>query len=284
MLKHLPKLLSIASLVIACAGPIESRAENITRETQISYSFGVVPQYEQRKLFAVWRPILDELEKRTGFIFTLTGSPRIPSFEKDFVAGVYDFAYMNPYHVVQAQGENTYVPLLRDGGRVLQGIVVAPKNSPIRSVKELHQQEVVFPSANALGASMLIRRELKERYGIEVIPKYVQTHSSVYLLVAKGLAISGGGVVSTLLTEKAEIQDHLRIIYHTQPLPPHPITAHNRVPVAHQQRVVDAFMALAQTVRGKYLLGQIPIDLLVPTQLQDYKSLSVLNFDGYGEQ
>ena len=36
-----------------------------------SYLFGVVPQFEQRKLYAIWDPIIKELEKRTGLDFTL---------------------------------------------------------------------------------------------------------------------------------------------------------------------------------------------------------------------
>ncbi|MDA8084180.1 MAG: hypothetical protein M0024_11035 [Nitrospiraceae bacterium] len=30
------------------------------------YDFAVVPQFEQRKLFAIWKPVVDELQKRTG--------------------------------------------------------------------------------------------------------------------------------------------------------------------------------------------------------------------------
>ena len=47
------------------------------------YEFGVVPQFEQRKLFRIWRPVLDELERRTGLAFHLVGSQKIPVFEKN---------------------------------------------------------------------------------------------------------------------------------------------------------------------------------------------------------
>ena len=49
-----------------------------------SYSFGVVPQYDQRQMFATWKPILSELEKRTGFSFKLVFAPTIPAFECHF--------------------------------------------------------------------------------------------------------------------------------------------------------------------------------------------------------
>jgi len=31
-----------------------------------SFTLGVVPQFEQRKVFSIWKPIADELSRRTG--------------------------------------------------------------------------------------------------------------------------------------------------------------------------------------------------------------------------
>ena len=49
----------VLTLIMLCAGP--ALAE------QAFYRFGVVPQFEPRKLVAIWLPIIAELEKRTGF-------------------------------------------------------------------------------------------------------------------------------------------------------------------------------------------------------------------------
>ena len=53
---------------------------------------GVVPQFEQRKLFAIWNPIIGALEEKTGCSFDLVGSDNIAAFEKAFLAGTYDIA------------------------------------------------------------------------------------------------------------------------------------------------------------------------------------------------
>ncbi len=66
------------------------------------YIFGVVPQFEARKLAGIWLPILRELEKRTGLRFRMAGSQEIPDFERAFMAEKFDFAYMNPYHAMLA--------------------------------------------------------------------------------------------------------------------------------------------------------------------------------------
>lgn len=108
-------------IVFAFSAPLAWSADGVV------YRFGVVPQYEQRKLFRIWRPILDELEKRTGFTFKLVGSPKIPVFERKVEEGDYDFAYMNPYHLILAQERQGYLPLVRDGGVCSRVFWLLPK-------------------------------------------------------------------------------------------------------------------------------------------------------------
>ncbi len=251
-----------------------------SEETAV-YSFGVVPQYEYRKTFRIWRPILDELQQRTGFTFRLVGDPKTPIFEDKYLQGVYDFAFMNPYHILMAHDTQGYLPLVKDGGRMLTGVLVVPKDSPIQNVQELDGKLVAFPSANALGASLLMRAELSRLHGVEVVPKYVQTHSSVYLHVALGKTAAGGGVVSTLNSQEPEIRQKLRILYKTRPVTPHPISAHPRVPVAHRKRVLQAILDMANTPKGAALLAQIPMRKPVAASIEDYSMMYSWGLDKF---
>lgn len=63
------------------------------------FTFGVVPQFEQRKLYAAWKPIIEELETRTGLAFKLVTTLKIPDFEREYMNGGFDFVYMNPYYL-----------------------------------------------------------------------------------------------------------------------------------------------------------------------------------------
>ena len=176
------------------------------------YTLGIVPQYDQRQLFEIWKPLLDELQRRTGLSFRLVSAPKIPVFEKEFLAGGYDFAYMNPYHLLKAQKAQGYAPIIRDRA-ALRGILVVRKDSPIQKLPELNGKVVAFPSPNALGASLLLRADLSRLHRVSVVPLYVKTHSSVYLHVVKGLAEAGGGVQKTLEEQEQPIQDRLRTLY-----------------------------------------------------------------------
>jgi phosphonate transport system substrate-binding protein len=251
----------------------------VAADSERVYTFGVVPQFEQRKLFRTWRPILDELQKRTGLKFRLVGTPKIPAFEKQFLSGDFDFAYMNPYHVLLAYDSQGYLPLVRDGGRTLKGMIVVPKDSLITSPAELEGKEMAFPSPNALGASLLIRADLLKRFKVNVNPRYVQTHSSVYLHVANHLVAAGGGVHSTLNSQAPAIRDAVRVIYTTTDIPPHPIAAHPRVPAAQRTSVQQALLDLAATPEGASMLAGVPVLRMVATSIEDYKIVETLGLE-----
>lgn len=245
------------------------------------YQFGVVPQFEPRQLAAIWVPILDELERRTGLRFVLAGAPRIPEFEGDFQRGRFDFAYMNPYHSLLAGDSQGYLPLVRDGGRSLSGILVVPKASPITSVAELAGERIAFPAPNALGASLLMRAELKEIHGIDVAAHYVKTHSSVYTNVLLGRAAAGGGVMGTLKRQKARVRDGLRVLYTTREMPPHPVTAHPRVPAEHREAVRRALLEMGAEAKGAALLAKVPIKRAVAASVEDYQPLRAWGLEHY---
>nr|NIQ11948.1 phosphate/phosphite/phosphonate ABC transporter substrate-binding protein [Gammaproteobacteria bacterium] len=139
-----------------------------------------------------------------------------------------------------------------------------------------------FPSANALGASLLMRAELMREHGIDVIPEYVKTHSSVYLHVAQNLMVAGGGVASTLQQQKADVRDSLRILYHTRKVNPHPFVAHPRVPESHVRRVKEALLAMGEDDKGRELLARIPMQSITEASLSNYEPIQKLGLEEFG--
>ena len=157
------------------------------------FTFAVVPQFEQRKLFAIWKPIVDELSQRTSLHLKLVATLTVPQFEQELSKGTFDFVYANPYHILRESSRQGYIPLVRDEVP-LRGILVVAKSSPFRDVKELDGKTLAIPSPNALGASLLIRADLENIYHVKMKSLNAKTHSSVYLNVATGAADAGGGV------------------------------------------------------------------------------------------
>ena len=241
----------------------------------------VVPQFRAEEIHRVWAPLLERLGKETGLTFVLSVSPSIPAFEEGMLAGRPDFAYMNPYHQVMGMRAQAYVPLLRDS-KPLNGILVVRKDDPIKSVKELDGRQVAFPAPNAFGASLWIRALLEKREGIKINPIYVKTHSNAYRHAATGLSAAAGGIESTLGEEPAEMQSALRVLLETPGVPPHPLSAHPRVPAATQRAVSDALLRMAADPTLKALFGDIPWTSVVRADYaRDYKPLEKFGLDDY---
>lgn len=248
-----------------------------TLAEQKVYTVGIVPQFEAKKLRRIWRPILKQLEQKTGFNFKLRGAPTIPAFEKEFLSGEFDFSYMNPFHLLIANETQGYIPMVRDHNKKLQGVLVVRKDSGIKSVKDLNNKKLAFPSPNALGASLQMRAELHDKFNINITPVYVKTHDSVYLNIYLKQVAAGGGVGKTFHKQAERLRDTLKIIHKTTPVAPHPIAAHPRVPEEDRKKVLNALLEMANTDKGKKLFAQIPIKQLGKARMEDYEPLKGMN-------
>lgn len=273
--------ISMALLVLAGSAALHVRAAEAPRNY---YSIGIVPQFSQRTLYAAWAPILHQLEQRTGLRFKIEGSPGVTDFEREFMSGKFDFAYMNPYHTVKAHQAHGYVPLVRDGGKSLNGIVVVAADSTITDVRQLEGATTAFPSANALGATLMVRADLIDKFGVMVRPLYVQTHSSVYLHVARGLVVAGGGVMSSLLLEPPAVQKKLRVLYETRHVVSHPFVANPRVAAADREKVRQAWLQMGRDATMRPLLEKIAMQQVVAASIDDYRPLTAMGLERFYEE
>lgn len=245
-----------------------------------TYSFAVVPQFEQRKLYGIWKPVVDELSKRTGLQLKLVATLTVPEFERELSKGSFDFTYANPYHILRESRRQGYIPLVRDD-IPLQGILVVPKSSPVRTVSELDGKSLAIPSPNAIGASLLIRADLDNVFRIRMTAINAKTHSSVYLNVATGAADAGGGVQKTLEEQDPGIRDALRVLYTTRSIPSHPVSAHPRVIKTAREAIRNALLDMAATPEGRALLAEIPMTKPVTTSIEDYLAMQDWGLENY---
>lgn len=253
----------------------------ITYAKDQTYTVGVVPQFDARKIQRIWQPILKAVSKSSGVRLKLKGSPNIPKFEKEFNTGKFDFAYMNPYHLIVADKYQGYEPLVRDVGCKLFGVLVVRKDSPIKRVEDLDGKTIAFPSPNALGAALIPRAEFSRKFKINVNPRYVKSHSSVYLNVVLGQTDAGGGVQKTFEQQSSKIKDSLRIFYQTAKVAPHPIAVHPRVGKADREKVINAFLKLGTTDKGKAMLAKVPIKRIGKATMSDYDPLRAMKLEEF---
>lgn len=263
-------------LMILGAFMLSSRAV----ANQPTYTFAITPQFEQRRLIATWMPIVQEVEKRTGIRFKLTSMISVPEFEKELAKSTFDFIYCNPYNIIKSAPSPGYIPLVRDSVP-MRGILLTRPDSDISKLSDLEGKTIAFPSPNALGASLIIRAELATLYHINILPKYVKTHSSVYFHVVNGLTDAGGGVEKTLQEQTSAVRDALKIIYTTREFPSLPVAVNPRVPRSDQEKVRNALIELGKTKEGKQLFARVPMQEVVPTSLEDYAPMRAWGLESF---
>lgn len=268
------RVLLAASLVALLLAPAAPRGAE--------YSLAIVPQFEKRKLFESWRPIASELERRTGHRIRLITTLGVVEFEAEYLRGTYDLVYMNPYFIAKTLKTIGYVPLVRDAVPV-SGILIVRKGGDVRTPRDLDGKPVAFPTPNAVGASMVMRAELKQRFGVEVAPVYVRSVSNVALHVAKGLTDAGGVPEKGFPLVEEAVRGRLEIIHRTQPAMAHAIAAHPRVPAEVREAVRRAFLDLAATEEGKALLARIPMRTPIAATVEDYAGIARMGLDAWYE-
>ena len=273
---------AVVALAAAAASAFVGRAH--ARFGGPTYSVMVVPQVPASELMRDWTPLLARLSQLTGCTLVLKLAASIPLFETELLAGVPDFAFLNPYHQVLAFRAQGYVPLVRNA-QPLSGILVVRKDDPIQHVRELDGKEVAFPAPNALGASLYLRALLAEREKVHVRPVYVQTHSNVYRQVMLGKSAAGGGVNQTLAQERDELRNGLRVLLETPGVAPHPFSAHPRVPADLQEAVGAALLGLGADAAAAALLKavQMPRPMRADHR-RDYQPLEAMRLDRYVER
>lgn len=262
-------------LLLLAAGPAMSDQDR-------TYILARAPQLSPATLKQQWLPILERIKQETGIRIGLKLYGSRSKFETDLFDGGPDFAFMNPYYAVLAKKRHGYIPLLRDSAHELTGIVVVRKDADIQDVHELNGKTLVFPDANAMGASLYPRAVLTEIEHLNFTAEYVGTHENVYRTVLLGKYIAGSGVKSTLSREPEELRSQLRILYTTPGIPPHPLIAHPRVPKEVRDAVTQSLLGMANDEAGRKLLARVKLNNPVKVEFaRDYGALENLGLEKY---
>lgn len=239
-------------LILALAATMLLSAPLHARE----YTFGIVPQQSSAKIARLWGPVLANLKQTSGIELKLVTAKDIPTFERRLSTGQYDFAYMNPYHFTVYSEAPGYIAIAKQKNKSIRGIMVVRKDSPLTTLEELAGSTLAFPSPAAFAASILTRAELYSG-NIPFTPRYVSSHDSVYLAVARGLVPAGGGVMRTFNNTDPAIREQLRIFWKTPKYTPHAFAAHPSVPQSDRLKIQSALAALDTTEPGRTLLKAI---------------------------
>ncbi len=258
MIKTLKKVsvgvtLLVGSVLLSQVTAEQPAKASTSADSNLVLTFGVVPQQAASKLARNWGPILKEVSRRSGVTLRFKTAPDIPTFEQRLADGKYDIAYMNPYHYTVFNRQPGYRAFGKAQDKVIKGIVVVPKDSDIKDIRELNGEGMAFPAPAAFAASVLPRAHFRNA-SIAIQPSYVSSHDSVYRAVAKGLYPAGGGVMRTFNTVDPDIRNSLRVLWQTESFTSHALAAHPDVAQDQVDNILQALVSLSQDEKGQTLL------------------------------
>jgi phosphonate transport system substrate-binding protein len=231
------------------------------------YSFGVFPLHNPIRLFEVYQPMLEAVERAVpGARFRLEAGRDYPTYEARLNRGSLHFALLNPYQALRAQERGYRIFAKMGDDDRMRGIIVTRRNAGLRDVKDLAGSTISFPAPTALAASMMTKVFMK-RHGLDVereaTIRYVGSQDSAVLNVHLGLSKAGCTWPPTwdaLQREHPEVVEQLEIRWQTESLPSLAVVVRADVPDDCIRRVADVLTGLHASIEGRAILAgmQIP--------------------------
>ncbi len=238
--------------------------------------FGIVPQQSSAKLIRNWGPLLKEISEYSGLTLRFATAPNIPEFEKRLAEGKYDLAYMNPYHFTVFNESPGYSALVHAKNKRIKGILVVKKGEGIDTLTDLDGKDVAFPAPAAFAATLLTQGVLNNA-GVSFTPHYVGSHDSSYLAVADGMFDAGGGIIRTFGASSDETKNQLNVLHITQGFTPDAVASHPSVSEETMQKIVQAFIELSDTKKGRAALTTLNIKGFKAAKDSDWDDVRSLN-------
>lgn len=283
MIKHVTQWLGSLALLWSLAGAPASGHEAVSDAVQARMAdpalvFGVVPQQSALRLARDWSPLLAELSRQSGVPVRFATAPDIPTFEQRVEAGVYDVAYMNPYHYVAFQERVGVEPLVRAEDQRLKGIIVTGRDSAVEDIRDLAGSDLAFPAPAAFAATLIVQSSLRQA-DIDFRSHFVSSHDAVYLSVAAGRFVAGGGIIRTFEALPECTREQLRVLWVSPGFTPHAIVVNPRVPRASREALTSALIEMGNQPVGRDLLAPLRITGFVAALDSDWDDVRDLGIE-----
>ena len=260
--------------VLLCAAL--SLVSTIAAAEQQRLLLGVVPQQSAKVLANNWTPLVRYLSEETGIKIKFATAKDIPTFEQRLSNKKYQLAYMNPYHFVHFHDEAGYQALAKQKDKQIKGILVTRKDSSVNALADLQDEILAFPAPAAFAASILTRSSLRQQ-GVEIDTRYVSSHDSVYLNVAKGIFPAGGGVLRTFQLAPEAIKNQLKVFHTTEGFTPHAFAVSEDVSTDTAEIILQALLLLHKSEEGQAILQRVNIKAFEAANNADWDDVRKLN-------
>ena len=230
-INNINKIIFLLLMIIlsGCGDKKEMKEKEVLSDAPIvktkTYIFGVHPLLNSKKLFEVYQPLVDVINKNMkNAKIKLESSISYASFNEKMIAGHFDFALPNPYQTITSLKYGYEVFGKMGDDMNFRGIILLRKDSKIKKVTDLIGKTVSYPAPTALAATMMPQYYL-QTHGLDINKdiknQYVGTHASSILNVYLGKSEASATwplAWKSYIKDNPKIADEVEIKWQTEKL------------------------------------------------------------------
>lgn len=217
-----------------------------------TYGFGVLSQRSALLTAQYWNPILAYISQKAGVDLQVKVARTAPESNKSTEKGDYDFVYSNTIFLpIMAQAN--YQVILKPRGKSISGQIVTLEQSLIKTLNDLNNQTVGFPSKAAFVGYAVPMDQLL-RQNVQVKPVFGGNQEGIMGQLKSGKVIAAGvnSLVMKAFADREQVR--YRILWESEAYHNLPISAHPRVPEKVANAVQQAFIEMPNDPEGMKIL------------------------------
>jgi phosphonate transport system substrate-binding protein len=217
------------------------------------YHFSPVNQYNLQVSAAFWNPIIRYVSCRSGVALDLKLGRTQADTTSYVLAREVDFAFTN--HLFSpGRARMGWTVFGRRNGAPLQGQIVVPADSPIRSIAELAGAPVAFPGPEAVVAyKVAYAALLRQHVPVDVI--FASNMDAAFTQLFAGTVKAAGA--NSQLVQHYSGREHksFRVLWSSEPFNDLALMASPRVPADQVRAVAQAFIGMDRDPEGHRILA-----------------------------
>jgi len=254
-----------------------------TTGAQAEVRLGILPRLSAVELYDMFSPLARYLSKETGEKVSLVIPRNFDAFKAAARAGQIDIGFANPLIYVQLKKEMLLEPLAlaseAKAGPRFRGIIIARKDSAIRSVNDLKDKRLIFVDKSSAAGYIFQMMALRSA-GLDVkkdfttLP-FAKTHDVVVKAVFNGAADAGGLREDDLEKQKGALDlSQIKIVAYTDYYPNWPLFAAPTLRKEFAEKLRTALLKLKPgSIRARRILGSSQLTGFGPVSDSDYDGL-----------
>ena len=220
---------------------------------------GIFPHLPGHRLFEMYRPVANNLEKELGASIKIKTSRSFEDFEIALKKERFDIAVIQPFDYPDAHDNHSYMPLVTRASS-LSSIIIVDVNSNNNSLKKLIDKTIAFPSKSAavtrLAEKMLLEQLGEESNQIHRLYKSNQFSCIESVLIKQADACATIGLALNNYANKKMVS-RFKIIAESEEIPHILLVGHKRIPKSQRDKIKSTILNWKKSEEGRKILKNI---------------------------